>query len=93
MIKIKGSQHSDPDLDTRIRKLEERIEQLNNDLDEKARMSSYSLTVGIEEFERLTIKLLTLAKDALIYLSLGIHHEERKKASIGLTIPRYVPKK
>ncbi|WP_284450960.1 LA2681 family HEPN domain-containing protein [Methylophaga thalassica] len=93
MIKIKGSQHSDPDLDTRIRKLEERIEQLNNNLDEKARMSSYSLTVGIEEFERLTIKLLTLAKDALIYLSLGIHHEERKKASIGLTIPRYVPKK
>lgn len=78
-----------------IHLVEKHIAELNADLGEKRRMSSYSLTVGIEEFERLTIKLLTLAKDATIYLSLAVYHEERKKPRQPkeILLPRVVPRK
>lgn len=78
-----------------IHLVEKHIAELNADLEEKRHMSSYSLTVGIEEFERLTIKLLTLAKDATIYLSLAVYHEERKKPRQPkeILLPRVVPRK
>lgn len=81
------------DLDNQILALEKRIVRLEQDLDEKNRMSNYALVIGVEEFEKLTLKLLTLAKDALIYLSLAIHHEEMKKPQDGLVIPKLIPKK
>ena len=56
-------------------------------------MSTYSVIVGVEEFELLTMKLLTLAKDALVYLSLAIHHEESQQNQSSIAIPYPVPKK
>lgn len=81
------------DLEHKIKEIKKRIYILEQDLDAKGRMSSYSVVIGIEEFESLTMKLLTLAKDALIYLSLAIHHEESKKSSNGYIIPSEVPKR
>ncbi|OZY86029.1 hypothetical protein CBP51_03085 [Cellvibrio mixtus] len=75
----------------RVKKLENILLSLKADLEEKEMMASYSVAVGIEEFETLTMKLLTLAKDALIYLSLAIHHEESKKPQDGVLIPNEIP--
>jgi len=74
-------------------KLKVRELTLRKDLDEKERLSTYFLTLGVEEFESLTMKLLTLAKDALVYLSLAVHHEESMRPQTALTIPSVVPKK
>lgn len=76
-----------------IDKLKSRALTLKKDLDEKERLSTYFLVLGVEEFEALTMKLLTLAKDALVYLSLAVHHEESMRPQSGLTIPSVVPKK
>tara|TARA_B110000211_G_scaffold55661_1_gene61953 strand:+ start:18915 stop:19091 length:177 start_codon:yes stop_codon:yes gene_type:complete len=56
-------------------------------------MSTYSVIVDVEEFELLTMKLLTLAKNALVYLSLAIHHEESQQAQSNIAILCPVPKK
>lgn len=74
-------------------KLTRKESRIIQDLEQKERMSTHFLTLGVEEFESLTMKLLTLAKDALVYLSLAIHHEESKRQETDLTIPSYVPKK
>ncbi len=74
-------------------KLKGRELTLRKDLDDKERLSTYFLTLGVEEFESLTMKLLTLAKDALVYLSLAVHHEESMRPQTALTIPSVVPKK
>ncbi len=74
-------------------KLKVREFTLRKDLDEKERLSTYFLALGVEEFESLTMKLLTLAKDALVYLSLAVHHEESMQPQTALTIPSVVPKK
>jgi hypothetical protein len=87
------SQSDDSELENQIEKLRRRETNLKQDLVEKERMNSYSVVVGLEEFESLTMKLLTLAKDALVYLSLAIHHEELKKPQEVIAIPMQVPKK
>lgn len=74
-------------------KLKSRELTLRKDLDEKERLSTYFLALGVEEFESLTMKLLTLAKDALVYLSLAVHHQESMRPQTALTIPSVVPKK
>lgn len=79
--------------DAALEKLKNRELTLRKDLDEKERLSTYFLALGVEEFESLTMKLLTLAKDALLYLSLAVHHEESMRPQTGLTIPSFVPKK
>jgi hypothetical protein len=81
------------ELESQLEKLRRQETNLVNDLDEKERMSSYFVIVGVEEFESLTMKLLTLAKDALVYLSLAIHYEESNKAHDGPVLPSFVPKK
>lgn len=81
------------ELEMQLKKLRQQESNLIKDLDAKERMSSYSVVVGVEEFELLTMKLLTLAKDALVYLSLAIHHEELKQPQTGIAIPSAVPKK
>ena len=88
-----SSQRNDSEFENQIEKLRRRETNLQQDLVEKERMNSYSVVVGVEEFESLTMKLLTLAKDALVYLSLAIHHEELKKPKEGIAIPMQVPKK
>ncbi|AMJ76759.1 LA2681 family HEPN domain-containing protein [Alteromonas stellipolaris] len=81
------------ELENQLEKLRGQESSLVKDLDEKERMSSYFTIVGVEEFELLTMKLLTLAKDALVYLSLAIHYEESNKPQNGLVLPSFVPKK
>lgn len=94
LLKAKtDNQDSDINHQQTIQKVQEHISRLKQNLDEKERMSTYSLVIGVEEFEALTMKLLTLAKDALIYLSLAIHHEEKRKPDRGLMVPRFIPKK
>jgi len=81
------------ELERQLEKLKRLEINLNEDLHEKERMSTYSVIVGVEEFELLTMKLLTLAKDALVYLSLAIHHEESQQNQSSIAIPCPVPKK
>lgn len=81
------------ELENQLEKLRRQESNLVKDLDEKERMSSYFTIVGVEEFELLTMKLLTLAKDALVYMSLAIHYEESNKPQSGLVLPSFVPKK
>lgn len=80
-------------LTSELEKLKRKETNLLKDLDEKERMSTHSLIIGVEEFESLTMKLLTLAKDALVYLSLAIHHEESNRPQAEIVIPAFVPKK
>lgn len=81
------------ELERQLEKLKRLEINLNKDLHEKERMSTYSVIVGVEEFELLTMKLLTLAKDALVYLSLAIHHEESQQNQGNIAIPCPIPKK
>lgn len=81
------------DFTEQIERLRKHSINLKEDLDEKERMCSYSVIIGVEEFETLIMKLLALTKDALVYLSLAIHQEESKKHQKEFVIPRAVPKK
>lgn len=91
--RIRSKPSNESELESQLKKLQRRESNLMQDLEAKECMSSYSVVVGVEEFESLTMKLLTLAKDALVYLSLAIHHEESKHPSDGKTFPALVPKK
>lgn len=56
----------------------------------------YAKSVGREEFERKTLRLLQLARSAITYLSLGIHAEEQRRASNrpanAIVPPMFLPK-
>lgn len=89
----KLNQSNEHDIESQLERLRRQESKLTKDLDAKERMSSYFVVVGVEEFEALTIKLLTLAKDALVYLSLAVHHEESKQPQAGIALPLSVPRK
>ncbi|RUM49933.1 MAG: hypothetical protein DSY85_14690 [Marinomonas sp.] len=81
-------------LEHQLQALKRKEAYLQEDIDEQESMSSYFLVVGVEEFESLTMKLLTLAKDALIYLSLAIQHEESKMPNDdGIISTNIVPRR
>ncbi len=90
---LKSSPSNAAELTSILDMLKRRELKLMKDLEEKDRLSKYFLVLGVEEFESLTMKLLTLAKDALVYLSLAVHHEESMQPQTALTIPSVVPKK
>jgi hypothetical protein len=90
---LKSSPSNATELTGILDMLKRRESKLMKDLEEKDRLSKYFLVLGVEEFESLTMKLLTLAKDALVYLSLAVHHEESMQPQTALTIPSVVPKK
>jgi len=73
--------------------LEKRIRDIEDKLEEKERLSNYELTIGIEEFESLTLKLTQMARCAIIYLSLAIEFEEQNRDDVGLSVPSVVPYK
>ncbi|AWY01122.1 hypothetical protein A8139_14915 [Marinomonas primoryensis] len=74
---------SNNDLENQLQLLKQQEANFQEDIVEYESMSSYFVVIGVEEFEALTMKLLTLAKDALIYLSLAIHHEGLKRPNDG----------
>jgi len=47
-------------------------------------------TISRTDFERKALRLLQLARSALIYLSLAMHHEERGHDRGGLTMPMHL---
>jgi len=80
-------------LNNEINKLNIRLTDLKLKLYEKDKMSSHSLLIPISQFESRLMQLIGLARNALIYLSLSIHHEERKRSRDGVFLPREVPLK
>ncbi|MEA9424796.1 hypothetical protein VCX83_23675 [Aeromonas caviae] len=90
---LQATPSNSAELAVALDKLKSRELALRKDLDEKERLSTYFLALGVEEFESLAMKLLMLAKDALVYLSLAVHHEESMRPQTALTIPSAVPKK
>lgn len=89
---IAASAENQNDLGPKV-SLEKRIQNIEKRLDEKERLSKYQLTVGIEEFQSLTIKLTQMARCAIIYLSLAVEFEERNREDAGITLPSNVPYK
>jgi len=80
-------------LNNEINKLNVRLTDLKLKLYEKDKMSSHSLLIPISQFESRLMQLIGLARNSLIYLSLSIHHEERKRSRDGVFLPREVPLK
>lgn len=48
-------------------------------------------SISRSRFQELTFHLLTLSRCALIYLSLAVENEERRRSCEGLTIPMFLP--
>ncbi|MEG1921898.1 MAG: LA2681 family HEPN domain-containing protein [Citrobacter sp.] len=80
-------------LQNQIEKLNTQLEKVKSNIDEKERLSSYSLSIPISQFESRLMQLITLARNSIMYLSLAIHFEERKRPKDGLYMPREVPLK
>ncbi len=52
-------------------------------------------TMTLRDFEAKSLKLMKLARAALLHLSLAVHEEERKRESAGYSVsmplPTYIP--
>lgn len=73
--------------------LESQVDVLQKKLYEKEKLSSHSVLVSINEFERRLKGLAKLCRNSLMYLSLAIEYEERQKESDGFVWAREVPLK
>ncbi|WP_044124635.1 hypothetical protein, partial [Vibrio cholerae] len=60
---------------------------------EKKKLSSHSLLIPLGQFETRLMTLMKLARNSIIYLSLSIHFEERKRPKNNLYLPKHVPLK
>jgi len=80
-------------LQNQIEKLNKQLEKVKSHIDEKEKLSSHSLLIPIRQFESRLMQLITLARNSIMYLSLAIHFEERKRPKDGLYMPREVPLK
>lgn len=80
-------------LQNQIEKLNTQLEKVKSNIDEKKKLSSHSLLIPIRQFESRLMQLITLARNSIMYLSLAIHFEERKRPKDGLYMPREVPLK
>ncbi|KTD47782.1 Uncharacterised protein [Legionella quateirensis] len=70
------------------------VNQIQSRLDEKIKLSSHNLVISIGDFEARLMQLMKLARNALMYLSLAIHFDERNKPNDGKTVlPINVPLK
>lgn len=81
------------ELEEEFNKLNSKLNELKSKLHEKNKLSSHSLIIPISQFESRLMKLIGLARNSIIYLSLAIHFEERKRNRDGIYIPREVPLK
>lgn len=80
-------------LEAKASKINSRLEDLTSKIHEKEKLSSHSLLVPISQFESRLMDLIGLARNSIIYLSLAIHFEERRRPKDGIYMPREVPLK
>lgn len=76
-----------------LKSLESNLEKLESDLYEKEKLSSHSLLIPLSQFESRLMTLIKLARNSIIYLSLSIHFEEKKRPNDDIYVPRDVPLK
>lgn len=70
-----------------------KLDKLNSQIYEKKKLSSHSLLIPISQFESRLMKLTGLVRNSIIYLSLAMHFEERKRPREGIYVSREVPLK
>lgn len=75
------------------RSLESNLVKLESDLYEKKKLSSHSLLMPLSQFESRLMTLTKLARNSIIYLSLSIHFEEKKRPNGKIYLPKGVPLK
>lgn len=80
-------------LQNQLDKLNLKLEEVKSKIDEKEKLSSHSLLIPISQFESRLMQLIRLARNSIMYLSLAIHFEERKRPKEGIYMPREVPLK
>lgn len=85
---LKSSLHTE-----KPRTLESDLKKLESDRYEKKKLSSHSLLIPLGQFETRLMTLMKLARNSIIYLSLSIHFEERKRPKNNLYLPKHVPLK
>ena len=56
-------------------------------------LSSHTLLIPISQFESRLMTLIKLARNSIMYLSLALHFEEKKRPGEGLYLPMDVPLK
>lgn len=66
---------------------------LESKLYEKKKLSSHSLLIPISQFEKRLMTLMKLSRNSIMYLSLALHFEEKKKPKYAVCMPMEVPLK
>ena len=80
-------------LQDQIDKLNSQFENVKSKIHEKEKLSSHSLLIPICQFELRLMQLIGLSRNTIMYLSLAIHFEERKRPKDGIYMPKEVPLK
>lgn len=80
-------------LQKQIDNLNSTLTYLKSSIHEKEKLSSHSLLIPISQFESRFMQLIKLARNSIIYLSLAIYLEERRRPKEELCIAREVPLK
>lgn len=91
--KQNGSSSLMEQLDEQKYSLEYKISDLKSKAYEKEKLSSHTLLIPISQFESRLMTLIKLARNSIMYLSLAIHFEEKKRSNEGLYLPIAVPLK
>ncbi len=80
-------------LEDGVNKMSLRLTNLKSKIYEKEKLSSHSLLIPISQFESRLMQLIGLARNSIIYLSLAIYFEERRRSKDGIHMSREVPLK
>lgn len=80
-------------LEDGVNKMSLRLTDLKSKIYEKEKLSSHSLLIPISQFESRLMQLIGLARNSIIYLSLAIYFEERRRSKDGIHMSREVPLK
>lgn len=73
--------------------LNSKVSILESKIREKEMLSSQTLLIPISQFESRLMTLIKLARNSIMYLSLALHFEEKKRPDEGLYLPIDVPLK
>ena len=73
--------------------LKAKLSELESKLYEKKKLSSHSLLIPMGQFESRIMTLIKLVRNSIIYLSLSIHFEEKKRPDDKIYLPVAVPLK
>lgn len=81
------------ELEDQKNKLNSKISILESNIHEKEKLSSHTLFIPINQFESRLKTLIQLARNSIMYLSLALHFEEKKRPKEALYLPMDVPLK